>query len=206
MQKTTGIYSVLSSASAYELFITLIGGKRKRSILVEKYIRPEKGMKILDCGCGPAKIVEFLPDVDYLGIDLSPAYIKKACAKFGDRGKFQVQPADKIALSGRKFDLVMALGLIHHLNDEQAKTLLKTAYEVLVPGGRILSCDGVFVEKQPLLARLLLKCDRGKNVRWQTEYEKMAIDIFGHNNVVSHIHKDLTRIPYTHILVECWKR
>ena len=73
MQKTTGIYSVLSSASAYELFITLIGGKRKRSILVEKYIRPEKGMKILDCGCGPAKIVEFLPDVDYLGIDLSPA-------------------------------------------------------------------------------------------------------------------------------------
>jgi SAM-dependent methyltransferase len=206
MQKTTGIYSMLSVAWVYEALMTLLGGKRKRQILVDKYIRPEKGMKILDCGCGPAEIVAFLPEVEYLGIDLSPAYIEKARAKFAGFGEFQVQSAAEIAVSGRKFDLVMALGLLHHLNDEQAKALLETAYSALIPGGRLLTFDGVFVEKQSPLARFFLKRDRGQNVRWQKEYEALAAGVFGFENVVSDIRTDMTRIPYTHILLECRKR
>lgn len=206
MQKTTGIYSILSVAWVYEALMTLLGGKRKRQILVNEYIRPEKGMKILDCGCGPAEIVAFLPEVEYLGIDLSPAYIEKARAKFGDYGEFQVQSAAEIAVSDRKFELVMALGMLHHLNDEQAKALLETAYSALIRGGRLLTFDGVFVEKQSSLARFFLKCDRGQNVRWQKEYEALAAGVFGSDNVVSDIRTDMTRIPYAHILIECRKR
>ena len=206
MQRVNGIYSVLSNAAVYEALMTILGAKRKREILVRDYIRPFPGMRILDCGCGPAEVVGYLSDVDYMGIDLSPAYIERARAKYADKARFEVQSADDMAVSGRRFDLVMALGLVHHLDDAQAIKLFQSARAMLVQGGRLLTFDGVFVQNQSHLARYILKRDRGRNVRWDHEYIALAEAVFGKENVTAHVRSDMTNIPYTHIILESTAR
>ncbi len=55
---------------------------------INEYIRPKKGDKILDFGCGPADILKFLTDVDYVGIDSNERYIQSAKQKYGSKGRF----------------------------------------------------------------------------------------------------------------------
>ena len=58
------------------------------------------------------------PMSDYWGYDISEAYIAQAKTRFGQRGQFnckQLQFEDLAVLP--KFDVVLALGLLHHLDD-----------------------------------------------------------------------------------------
>ena len=78
-------------------------------------------MAILDVGCGPADILAYLPNVDYWGFDISEAYIERAGNAFGTRGHFnckqlQVDDLDELP----KFDVVLAIGLLHHIDDQVA--------------------------------------------------------------------------------------
>lgn len=203
MQIESGIRSVLSHPMVYETWQSVLGAKRKHRIIRDDYIRPFEGMRIFDIGCGPAQILEYLQDVDYFGVDLSESYIEKAKEIYGDKGEFSVQSADAIAQTDRKFDVVMALGLLHHLEDQQCIALFETAKSVLDKGGRVLTFDGVYTDEQSKAAKYFLSRDRGQNVRDAEGYMKLARQVFGEENVVQHIRYDMTRIPYTHILVEC---
>ncbi len=203
MQIESGIRAVLSQPMVYATWQTVLGAKRKHQIIRDEYIRPFKGMRIFDIGCGPAQALEYLDDVTYLGVDLSAEYIAKAKEIHGDKGEFAVESADSIADSDRKFDLVMALGLLHHLEDEQCIALFETAKKALDKGGRVLTFDGVYTDEQSKAAKYFLSKDRGQNVRDAKGYISLAEKVFGEDNVKSHIRYDMTRIPYTHILMEC---
>ena len=62
--------SVLSASGPYELFQSALGAHASRRRLVQDFIRPEPGDRILDAGCGPAAILDALPaDVSYVGFD-----------------------------------------------------------------------------------------------------------------------------------------
>jgi len=203
MQIDSGIRAVLSHPVVYETWQSVLGAKRKHHIIRDDYIRPFSGMRIFDIGCGPAQALEHLDDVKYFGVDLSAEYIEKAKEVHGDKGEFAVESADTIADSDRKFDLVMALGLLHHLEDEQCLALFETAKKALDKGGRVLTFDGVYTDEQSKAAKYFLSKDRGQNVRDAQGYIKLANEVFGAENVVSHIRSDMTRIPYTHIIMEC---
>ena len=97
----------------------------------------------------------------------------------------------------------MALGLLHHLEDEECIALFETAKKQLVSKGRMMTFDGVFTEKQSSLARFFLNKDRGQNVRFTEGYTSLAKQVFGEDNVVFHLRTDMTNIPYTHIIMEC---
>ena len=88
MQITTGIRSILSHPTAYSAFQYLMGAKQDWTLFVNRYVRPKNGDVVLDIGCGPADIVEYLPKVDYWGFDISEEYITKAKVKYGQRGRF----------------------------------------------------------------------------------------------------------------------
>jgi len=203
MQIENGIRSILAHPSVYETLQSVLGAKRKRNIVRDDYIRPFSNMRIFDIGCGPGQILEHLDDVEYFGVDLSASYIEKAKEIYGSKGEFSVQSADAIAKTDRQFDLVMALGLLHHLEDEQCIALFETAKSVLDKGGRVLTFDGVYTDDQSKAAKFFLSKDRGQNVRDEAGYTKLAKQVFGKDNVTTHIRSDMTRIPYTHILMEC---
>jgi hypothetical protein len=63
---------VLAIPAAYQLWRNLVGGHACAKVLVNEYVQPTVGARILEIGCGPGSIVGYLPPSDYLGFDLSP--------------------------------------------------------------------------------------------------------------------------------------
>lgn len=201
-QITQGIRSVLSIPAIYTLFKLIIGGSSSRTTLVREYVRPKCGDRILDIGCGPGDTLPYLPDVDYVGFDASQEYTKAAQTRYGNRATFICQQVSTTTLKEPScFDIVLAIGILHHLDDAEALQLFQLAQAALKPGGRLITFDGVFVEKQSPLARYIISRDRGQNVRTQEGYLAIASQVF--STITVSIRHDLLRIPYTHLILEC---
>ncbi len=195
--------TILAFPRIYSLF-TRIVGSNARAVYVKKYIRPKEGDKILDIGCGTADILAYLPSVEYVGLDINEAYINYAKKRFGHKGIFLATKVDGKTFnefSLHDFDIVLATGLLHHLNDYEASRLFELASSALKPGGRLITLDGCYVKGQAWLARLILSKDRGKYVRTHDEYLSLSSEVF--TNIQVSVHYDLIRIPYTHIIMEC---
>ena len=202
MQITEKLRSILSLPAGYRLFVGAVGGK-VRETYVSEYVRPVAGEKILDIGCGPADILDYLPRVDYTGFDISSRYIASARRRFGDRGRFFRDDVDlaNIEREHGTFNLVLATGVIHHLDDEQSGTLFKLARLALRPEGRLITFDGCYVPGQSKIAHWMLTRDRGRFVRTHEEYLGLASACF--SKVESYLRYDLLRIPYTHLIMRC---
>jgi SAM-dependent methyltransferase len=195
------IRSVLELPQAYQLYWTLIGGAERSRILVRDYIRPRQGDRILEIGCGPGTIVPYLPQGEYVGFDANCEYIEKASHRF-PHAKFICENVSDYSLSQKSyFDIVLALGIVHHLNDEQSVQLFRVAHDALRPGGRMVTLDGVWTNGQSRTERYLLAKDRGRFVRDEAGYLSLAAKVF--SQIKSHLRPHLLRIPYTHIIMEC---
>jgi SAM-dependent methyltransferase len=196
------IWSGLSVSWAYRLFGRLVGAHALRTAYVHECVRPREGDRVLDIGCGPGDILNFLPPVSYVGFDINPDYIQAARARFGQRAQFFQQAIDR-ELVGRfsDFDIVMANGLLHHLDDAGAGELLTIAFTALKPGGRLITLDGVISPDQSRAAYYLVSHDRGRFMRTEAGYTQLAGRVFPH--VKAQIWHSRLRIPYTHIVMEC---
>jgi SAM-dependent methyltransferase len=196
-----GISQLLQVPQFYSTFARLAGGN-SRTEFVRQYVRARPEDRLLDIGCGPADILDDLPGgIDYTGFDSNPSYIENAQHRFGQRGRFicrQVSTALKEELS--TVDVVLACGVLHHLDDAQAVELLSLAKAVLNDGGRLITIDGCIVPGQSRIARFLLDRDRGQFVRTEAAYLALASKVFG--SFTSHVRHDLMRIPYTHLIIE----
>jgi cyclopropane fatty-acyl-phospholipid synthase-like methyltransferase len=202
MNLVTPITRVLSLPAAYCLFSQLVAKDHWQRYLAE-YVKPQPGEKVLDIGCGPGDVLNFLPAVKYTGFDISPQYIQAAQTRFGSRGRFWCGDVGLVALEQElgTFDLVLATGVLHHLDDERATALFALAKRALRPNGRLMTYDGCFVTDQSRLTRWVLRQDRGKFVRQRHEYERLAATSF--SKLDSHVRHDLLRIPYTHLIMRC---
>jgi len=148
-------------------------------------------------------MLSHFPAVDYTGIDIESKYIEDAKQRFGNRGNFICRNISEIPLDQYSdVDIVITTGVIHHLDDSEAKHLLKLAKSFLKPEGRLITYDGCFLEKgQHPFDLWMLKNDRGKFVRKKDEYIALAKQVFP--SVKAHVRSDLLRVPYTVIMLEC---
>jgi SAM-dependent methyltransferase len=202
-ETTTGVRAILSRPAAYELWSRLVGGDRGRRTLVRDYVRPWPGARLLDVGCGPGELVPYLGDVQYVGIDVSPDYIAQAGrAHMG--AEFRIGDATALDPDLRDFDIVVAFGVVHHLDDDSAVRAFAHLATALAPGGRAVTVDPVLVPYQHALARRLILWDRGNHPRREDEYAKLARTAF--EDVRTSVRHDLLRIPYTHCIVEATRR
>lgn len=199
-RRVSGIRGVLAIPRAYEAWSRLVGAEYGRATLVREYVRPRSGARVLDLGCGPGDLVRHLGDVSYVGVDVSEAYVAQARKAYSGRAEFRVGDATRLDADLRDFDLVLAFGVLHHLDDDAAAALLRAAHEALGGEGRIVTVDPALTPGERLLARVVIAADRGRHVRTADAYGRLVEPVFG--DVRSVVRRDLLRIPYTHCVVE----
>lgn len=162
--------------------------------------RPTPGVRVIDIGCGPGYIVKHLPDgVEYMGFDVDPSYIAHANEKFGNRGRFFCRLFD--AAAARDFgpaDIVMMLGVLHHIPDDELAETLQNVRSALRPGGLLLSLDGCYRTGQSAFRKWMLDKDRGRFVRDESGYRKVLSNAFESVNL--HIRETYSRVPYTFVV------
>jgi SAM-dependent methyltransferase len=159
-------------------------------------------MVVIDIGCGPGYAVQWLPGSQYFGFDVCGAYIDYATRKFGRHavfhcGLFSPQCASTLP----KADLVLMMGLLHHLTDEECVSLLRLAKSAMKDGGKLLTLDGCYKDGQSRMARYFLDSDRGEYIRTPESYIRIARSVFG--KVVPSLRDDLFFIPYTCMVLGC---
>ena len=200
-QITHGLRAILGHPFVYSLFQNVMGARQGRTLLATKFILPQQGMSVLDIGCGPAEILDYLPDVNYWGFDISESYIQQATTRYGTRGKFTCKILNESDLQDLpQFDLALAIGLLHHLDDDAAITLLNIAHKALKPGGRLITVDPCLEAGQNPMARYLILKDRGQNVRTREGYTTLISSVFPEHSVeIFHT----SWIPYTRCYTQC---
>jgi SAM-dependent methyltransferase len=190
--------SILSHPFIFELFQSLVGARGCHREFLAKYVQPKTGEHLLDIGCGVGSTLGHLPpEVRYTGVDVSAAYIKAARARFGERGTFVCSDVGDLSLENARFDHAIAIGVLHHLDDALAHSLLRLARSALRPGRRLVTIDPCYSPEQSKVARFVISRDRGRFVRDAAGYRHL-FDSYGTAEVTL-VH-DLLRIPYTHLI------
>ncbi|MBT9588472.1 class I SAM-dependent methyltransferase [bacterium] len=200
---TQGLRAVLNHPAIYGLFQWAVGANRLRRHIARLTLdRGVQRLRVLDVGCGPADLLDFLPNVDYVGFDPNPDYVAAARRRFGDHGTFfQQQLEATTSLDHGTFDRVLAVGLLHHLDDPAARHLFALARGLLRPGGCLVTVDACYAPDQHWLARWLIARDRGQNVRHLEGYRSLAESEFP--ECQAECRHNLLNIPYTHALLRC---
>lgn len=191
---------VLQSPRAYVAFQKSWGASRLREKSVAA-LGAIDGERVLDIGCGPAYLLDYLPAVLYVGFDIHPRYLAYARRRYGSRANFVLGAYD----DGQRrlyspFDGVLILGVLHHLSDVEATKLLAIVAKSLSPGGRVITLDPCFTPHQSRMARFLAANDRGAYVRDAEGYQQLARRAFG--SIESTVLEKVCRLPSTEIIMK----
>ena len=205
MQSNSGLHRWLRLPAVYNLFQDVIGGNALRRRFIRDHVQAKAGDKIIDIGCGPAQILPWLPPVSYLGLDVSEAYIQAATARHGSSGIFVVGDTTTVWNDPRfrDADIVIGLGILHHLDDAEAAHCIEFAHRALKSGGRFVCLDACWVSNRKTIAAYVMSLDRGQNVRTEEAYRRLAEKVF--QNVRTSVDTKPMRSPYITVVLECQK-
>ena len=108
-----------------------------------KMCPPQEGMLVLDVGCGTGTNLKLYQDsgCKVFGIDLSPAMVKEAQNKLGDRAEICQGDAAKMAYQDDLFDLVIGFFTLHEMPNQIRPAVISEMVRVTKPDGRILLID-----------------------------------------------------------------
>lgn len=200
----SGLLHLLANPWIYDTFQSAVGANAWRKRVIEAKLVPALATDalIVDVGCGTGWVLQLLPhSVRYIGIDRNRAYIEQAREEYIDRQIAEFR-CDDVSLASAGVDLsadaVLAIGLLHHLDDNECVQLLASAARMLKPGGFLLTLDPVISSDQSGLARAIIRRDRGRSVRTADAYRDLLSRTFGRVEVF--IDRAPLRIPYTGIV------
>lgn len=140
--------------------------------IIVKEIGLSKTSTVLDLGCGTGTLSGLFNKEGYLGIDIDKDSINLARKK----NKKYLYKIDNVTTfrDKKKYDLVLIVGVLHHLNDPDVKKALKTISLHIKKGGRALIIEAIPpISKINFMGWILRKLDRGHYVRKLEEYEKL---------------------------------
>ena len=115
-------------------------------------------LKVLDIACGTGNslrlINQSMPEASLYGVDLSPAYLRKANENLADsKGSVPVQlvqaNGEKLPFVEGFFEATTSTFLFHELPAEARQNVINEAYRVTKPGGIFVICDSVQAMDSP---------------------------------------------------------
>jgi len=161
-------HKLLEHQFFYDSYQSIVGGIAYRNQIVQDLAKQGKRV-YLDLGCGTASITSNLEEeVQYIGIDNSLNYLKKAKMKnpdslflnknLGQNGWSKEVPSiSSVMASG--------LGILHHLDDQEVSHFLNNCRSVLDENSILFTVDPVIVDESKIIAKWFAKNDRGKFIR-----------------------------------------
>jgi len=193
---------ILEKPYVYTLFQRIYGGEYAREIFIDKYVKPTDGMKILDVGCGPGEILRYLPRVHYTGIDIDAKYISRARDNFGSRANFlhsDIKNIDYKILG--TFDVIMAIGVLHHLSDEENIFLFDKIEPLLGKDGFFITLDPCLYPAQGRFRNFANSLDRGRYVREGDQYASLLRRQFAKTELFP---RAFTIFRTAHLITKSW--
>jgi cyclopropane fatty-acyl-phospholipid synthase-like methyltransferase len=205
MQCDSGLLGWLKVPFVYNAFQAAVGATALRRRLIENRVRAKPGDKVIDIGCGSAPTLQWLPAVEYIGLDINPDCIALAQRTYGSRGTFIVGTPQSVRDHPRfkGADIVIAVGVLHHLDDEEAEQCIRFAYDVLKTEGRFICHEACWTPNQGAISKYIMSTDRGRNIRTEQQYRQLAAKAF--KRVDTWVDMKPMRIPYVTVVLECEK-
>src|SRR2546421_12134127 len=117
MQSDSGLLRWLNVPFVYNAFSAAVGANALRRRLIENHVRAKPGDKVIDIGCGSALALQWLPEVQYMGLDINPDCVAFARRTYGAKGTFIGGDIPSPRADSRFMgdDHVMALWCLHQL-------------------------------------------------------------------------------------------
>ena len=195
---------LLNNSTVYNIFqrsISKYGGTTK--YFIEKYVNPIFPTSILEIGCGTANALNYLDrNIKYTGIDISQDYIDYAKSKFGSKGQFICGDLLDIDISSLgMFDLVLAIGFFHHVDNITITKYLNHLGKALEEKNSLYSIDVCFIDNQSWFSKYIVSMDRGNFIRTEQEY----VDLVKLNyvKVDSLVRNNLLILPHHSCIMFC---
>ena len=123
----------------------LLKDQEKWIELINRYLKINKGMKVLDLGCGPGFFSVLLANLgcQVIGIDYSDKMLeeaKKNAGKFKVNVKFQKMDVQDLVFQDETFDLIITRNVTWNL--EKPVQAYQEMFRVLKKQGHLLNIDG----------------------------------------------------------------
>lgn len=134
----------------------------------------QRNARLLDLGCGTGELAgSFIKaGYDYFGVDIEQERIDYA-RKVYPGGKFHVMDASDLNYPDGYFDQILVTGVLHHLSDEEVRSIVREMNRVLRPGGRALVMEDIALPLRGslnFLGALVHLADEGAHIRRPMQY------------------------------------
>ena len=90
---------------------------------------------------------------------------------------------------------------IHPGEPDGIDASIELSKRIMKSNGRLVCVEATFLARQTRLSRWIVSKDRGRHVRLEQEWKNLISQAF--DSYSTCILTGLTRIPYTHIVMEC---
>ena len=150
---------------------------------VAKIINSKPNDNVLEIACGPALILDYLSELNYIGIDQNQTHLNFAIKKYSKRKNIKFINADILNYDFSKhhnFDTILMLGFLHHLSNEELFSLLPKVVDLLEKdntNAKLVTFDPVRT-KYHFISNKLCDLDVGRYVRYNKEYKEILNKYF----------------------------
>ena len=166
-----------ASANLYDLQVELLfsgaaDAMRRRVLAPIKQLlsrqsslgdRPHPYPRILDVACGTGRMLQLLqgsfPAVSLYGLDLSPAYLRKANQRLsqvnGTLPQLAQGQAEAMPYRDAYFDALTCVFLFHELPGPVRQQVIDDCFRVMRPGGTLVICDSIQAVDTPELEPMM---------------------------------------------------
>jgi SAM-dependent methyltransferase len=198
---------IFDNARLYKLFQFSVTRHETSQLIRDEVIKPSGIQRVLDFGCGIGYHSKEFVDSEYLGIEPLQGCVEKAHRIFKNSNNNFIVGNHKTlkSIPDSSYDLIISMGVLHHLSDEIFKEFVCESHRILKIGGRLTTFDPVYHKEQSKISKWVVSRDRGNWVRTIDEYLNPIHEVY-HQDPTYKVYKKLLRIPYDHVAIETRKK